>query len=818
MKQPAFLTIVSNNYLHYARTLMQSVAHHHPEARRYCVIVDRDLQPGLALADELTAIPLSALALPFGDEFTFQYTILELNTAVKPWALAYLLAQGHDAVLYIDPDIRLYQPLAEVFALLAAGASIVLTPHLLAPMEDRCNPNELAIRQAGSYNLGFCAISRQPAAQRFLAWWQGKLARDCVVDLASGIFVDQSWVDLVPGMFDQVAILRHPGYNVAYWNLAQRTVEAAGDGYLVNGEPLRFFHFSGVDPQDPRPVSKHQDRFTLATVGAAAGMLILDYCKDVVGNGQAAYARLPYGFGSFSDGTPIPPHARSQLRLSRAQGRAVDGKPYDHPQQQRAGYGPARLRGIFQYFLVRPADPQAILELGERCDRWPGYVRTALGVGRSAESRRQRGWLVRLLLWPLAGPFETARAPSGGPAPAASPHTGAGPAQGGINLVGYIAAELGVGEAARALARACTAAAVPYSVVDVGYQSSNLQRDTQALAGAARARYAIDVVVVNADQTPATIAHLKANRLEGRYRIGFWHWEQTRLPETYQGAFALLDEIWVPSGFVRDAVAAVSPLPVFVVPHALQFAASPGAGRGAFGIPDGKLAVLVMYDFHSYQYRKNPQAAVAAFRRAAAGRSDAVLVVKTINGHHHPQAQAELKAMLEAVPGAVVIDGFLTRQQVWDLQASCDMLVSLHRAEGFGLAPAEMMYLGKPVVATGWSGNMDFMNAENSMPVKYTLEALAEAVGAYEAGPAWAQADVAHAAACLGQLFDDAALRARIGARAAQDVRQMLAPAEVGQRVAARLTAILRHHPELRFSTHRLFPIPRAFPPRQGIR
>jgi glycosyltransferase involved in cell wall biosynthesis len=144
-----------------------------------------------------------------------------------------------------------------------------------------------------------------------------------------------------------------------------------------------------------------------------------------------------------------------------------------------------------------------------------------------------------------------------------------------------------------------------------------------------------------------------------------------------------------------------------------------------------------------------------------------------------------------------VIDDFLTRQQVWDLQSCCDMLISLHRAEGFGLAPAEMMYLGKPVVATGWSANMDFMNAENSMPVHYTLEPLAEAVGAYPAGPLWAEADVDHAADCLRRLFDDPALRAEIGARAAADVSRQLHPNAVGKLVADRLKALGRWYPGL---------------------
>ena len=808
MKRQAIVTIVSNNYLHYARTLMESVKRHHPDADRYCVIVDTDPAPGAALAAEFDAIALPALELPFGDEFTFQYTILELNTAVKPWALEYLFKQGYEQVFYIDPDIRLYRPLTEVEDLIDGGAQIVLTPHLLSPMTDARLPSERQIRIAGTYNLGFCALGKGAATLAMLRWWQGKLARGCVVDTANGIFVDQSWMDLVPGLFDHVAVLRHPGFNVAYWNLAQREVTGPHGARLVNGQPLAFFHYSGIDPRNPQPVSKHQDRLTLDTISPSARELFENYCRDVLANGQENYRSLPYGYANFSDGTPIPNDLRARFLATPTLRKLAAGKPFDYPQliDGSAFVGPSRLNAIFVYFLRRPADPEAQARSAERCVSWAGYLRTAIGVARSDESRRRPGWIGRLLSWVLVGMHDTAPQviPASAyldvpalPLPPAAGHVPTTRGKGGINLVAYIAAELGVGEAARSLARACAAVGVPYSVVDVGYQSNNLQRDTQALAMATEERYPIDLVYVNADQTPPTIAHLAKLKLASDYKIGFWHWEQPRLPEAHLGAFALLDEVWVPSNFVRDAVAAVSPLPVVVIPHALQFAPTPGVQRSAFGLPEDKLLALVMYDFHSYQQRKNPQAAIAAFRLAAAGRSDCALVIKTINGDKHPEARAELLAQLAGLPGTVVIDDFLTRQQTWDLQSCCDMLISLHRAEGFGLAPAEMMYLGKPVVATGWSANMDFMTHENSMPVHYTLVPLAEAIGAYPAGPVWAEADVAHAAACITRLLDDAGLRASMGQRAAADIRRQLDPETVGQLVRARLAAIAHWKPAL---------------------
>ncbi len=400
MKTQAVVTIVSNNYLHFARTLMQSVALHHPDAQRYCVIVDRDMGPGQELAAEFDVIVLPALKLPDGDEFYFQYTILELNTAVKPWALEYLLDLGHQQVLYIDPDIRLYQPLTEVNALLDGGAALVLTPHLLAPIDDNCAPGDLDIRVAGTYNLGFCAVSAQPAARAFLRWWQGKLARNCVVNTEMGIFVDQSWVDLAPGMFDNVAVLRHPGYNVAYWNLGQRAVTETPQGFLVNGQPLRFFHFSGLDPQDPQPISKHQNRFTIDKVSPAVRTLFLGYCADVIANGQAHFSRLPYGFAKFSNGAPVSGHARALLRLNPDARAAAGGKPFDFPALAADAADSGRLTGIYEYFLGRRPDTIA-LGTAQRCATLPGYLRRAVSVGLSPESRRRPGWMRRLAVWPV---------------------------------------------------------------------------------------------------------------------------------------------------------------------------------------------------------------------------------------------------------------------------------------------------------------------------------------------------------------------------------------------------------------------------------
>ena len=951
MNSTAVVTIVSNNYLHFARTLMQSVAQQHPEADRYCVIVDRDLAYAKALNTEFDTISLEQLELPEGDDFLFQYNVLELNTAVKPWALEFLIHRGYEKVLYIDPDIVLYRSLNEVFTPLDSGAELVLTPHLLAPVTDTLNPGELDIRRAGTYNLGFCALRAGDNMLGMLQWWQGKLKRDCIIAHDRGIFVDQSWMDLVPGLFPNVCVLRHPGYNVAYWNIAQRLVVEVDGNILVNGLPLAFFHYSGLNPLDPQAVSKYQNRFTLDNIGAPITGLIRDYCRRVIDNGIEHYRSIAYGFGFYNDGIQITDADRTRFRENENLRGLALGKPFacrsllSLAGQADPDAANIFLQRVYAHLLGRLPDESALSTFHSKNQSLWQRWRIVVAIATSVEARAKSGWLLRLLSWPMAhanfqpamlrataGPV-TAWQPQARPAPygglnAPEPDSGDnglwvgprldlpvcvmtagriviegfadlallargrmfggfqldvhGPAgllhsvpikrsghfsiditvpvnsfasgsqwtvrasahvvpktvglgedtrelawrvisvrvddivlidsarspttlgieqlmpAGGINLIGYLAAELGLGEASRSLARACVAAEVPFSTVDVGYQSQNLQRDTALLKHAVADRFPIDLLYVNADQTAATANYLKAKNLQSRYRIGYWQWEQPQIPATALGAFAHVDEVWVPSTFVYDAVAPYSPVPVVKIPHALEFAPSPGLRRSQFNLPDGKLLVLVMYDFHSYQYRKNPQAALAAFRRAAASRSDVMLVIKTINGQHHAEAQLELRESVSDLTNIIFIDEFLTRQQVWDLQASCDILLSLHRGEGFGLAPAEMMYLGKPVIATGWSANMDFMTAENSFPVRYELKPLAEAVGVYPAGPLWAEADVEHAAWCLERLLDDPDLRARMGAKAQADIRSQLSPQAVGALVKQRLSLLSFWHPMLR--------------------
>src|SRR4051794_10486058 len=258
----AIFTICSNNYLPFAQVLFESVQRFHPEADLFLCLADRLLEtPGLIDCD-WTVVEAHRLSIPDFPNFAFRYDIMEFNTALKPFMFLHLVEErGYSRILYFDPDIELFAPLTSVFATLRDGASFLFTPHLCSPCQDPIEPNDITIMRAGSFNLGFLGVSHTTETIPILHWWSRRLRFQCVNDQAAGLFVDQRFMDLVPGFADHVAISHDTTLNVAYWNLAQRQLAQTTNGWTVDGAPLKFFHFSGFNPRQPDRLSKHDPRF-----------------------------------------------------------------------------------------------------------------------------------------------------------------------------------------------------------------------------------------------------------------------------------------------------------------------------------------------------------------------------------------------------------------------------------------------------------------------------------------------------------------------------------------------------------------------------
>jgi hypothetical protein len=305
----AACTIVSFNYLPYARTLCASFLALHPECKFYVLLVDR-LPEGFVLSQEqFELVAVEDLGILDFPSVAFKYDILELNTNVKPTFLKMLLARGLDEIIYLDPDIFIYQALAPVFESLAKYA-IVLTPHALSPVPDH-GQSELVLLSAGIFNLGFLAIKRCQETDLFLSWWEARCLELAYDEQRASMFVDQKWINLVPCFFDSVEILKHQGCNVAYWNLHERQLSRQDNGWMVNEtDPLLFFHFSGISVDGKERISKYTEKLTLLNRPDLRS-LFENYRTQLIKHGIRETYVNKYAFDTFDNGQFINRLTRS---------------------------------------------------------------------------------------------------------------------------------------------------------------------------------------------------------------------------------------------------------------------------------------------------------------------------------------------------------------------------------------------------------------------------------------------------------------------------------------------------------------------------
>ena len=1234
-------TIVAKNYLPHARNLMQSVKAFHPEFKRFVLLVDRVDGYFEPTAEDFQLDLSSELKIPQNNLFHYKYTILELATAVKPYYMSQLLTQnGLTKLLYLDPDIMLFDKLTPVLEALDTN-SIVLTPHLTGPLDDK-KPAEQDILRAGAYNLGFIGVRADFNTNLLLKWWQKKLYNDCVVDLAAGLFVDQRWMDLVPGMFEGVSVLRDPGLNVAYWNLYHRRVVKRREKFWVNNQPLRFFHFSGLTPENKENFSKHQNRYNSLNLGPVNKLVDL-YTQKLLDNGYFNCKKWPYAYGFFSDGSRIHEFCQRivrddisfQEKITEVNNRELEEEIINfviEPSPQVPAGAPLISRLLYKFYEQRADLQKAFPNLNNEPDRFglahwfirnaytsdynlapmlvepildslhtfinPAYADknrrvgdhttdfldrflprllnhavlekksnpfltiTALHIYNIDEEtkilfsdplgveRRQyidwflkvavsryelpqflvaplcqallkqpvqilpisnvleklksckggrllldwvnsfvqrpnpdyRGeltqlayylveldetlaarfnlktaagwasycswfarsaakeyglpasfvepvrfkldilhfeerlnifdrWLLKFLNSPIdsATPLVTlaayhfyhlrsdlqqtftdplgvhrlnlvqwfigigaleltlhpalisplrdslnltpASSSKGWPnqivdylakslsgellinwlnrdyAPEAesavrvtrlayyiynqdssaqkifkdplgkhnlnfarwfvneaarqyaipelfvtpvrlslanyvsqqvkplgfdsgslklktlvrqvnrkikqfSPYRKAnssvyqnGPVKmsqlhyfkeweiqrkpvspgevnsphyfnpdrtdlPGMNIIGYLTAPTGVGEAARRMLVSTEIVGIPtttynlllHSAVDSGEE---LPANNQNLL------HPVNLIQVNADQVVQVVRNLGRQLVQGRYNIGYWYWELSEFYDDYTSSFNVLNEIWVASSFVQNAIASKALLPVIKMPPCIQPIVAKGVERSHFDLPSDHFLFLTMFDMASVYERKNPQAVVEAFRKAFRDTNykNVGLVIKVSNAKNNQPKYTQLQESTNDLP-VWFVEERLSQETVNSLTNCCDCTISLHRSEGLGLTLAEAMYLGKPVIATAYSGNMDFTHPDNSLLVNYELIQLDRNEGPYRKGMWWADPDTEHAAHQMRKVIYEPNLTSHLARRGQSYIQQYYAPEVVGDAIIARLNTI----------------------------
>jgi glycosyltransferase involved in cell wall biosynthesis len=1009
--QDALVTIISANYLPFARVLCRSFAEHEPLVRRFVVIVDEGIDEVVTENEPFEVLHVRAIGIPDLDDFLAQYTVLEANTAVKPFVLRFLFERyGFERVVYLDPDIWVHSRLDAVWAALDKG-SVVLTPHLRDAFRDEGKPAEIDILRSGTYNLGFIALRRSVATEQLLEWWTQKTQFDCVVDLESGLFVDQKWMDLVPGYCDGTVILRHPGYNVAYWNLHERELTFERGRYGVGSEPLAFFHFSGYDPDRPDVLSKHQDRHDLRSMPVVR-RLCDAYAERLLAEGYSVAKRRSYAFGTLANGIPVSRLIRKTVRHCRKQGIAfppvhhaddfcrflmtpnaeiagADISPFSeyvlrqrhdvirtHPRaradaddvgflgwlqnsshelEDEALYrrfssclirvNPfARIRRVYERRSdLQAAFPDAFQTLpglepfgawltdhGRREEAFSlDEVEAFIESGRSGFTRVLDFYLTKpdvarefpsgllpwanaaflefllqngmrlarisatdirwfqcradcvepstlLLLTALRSHWLRSRLPlgatvagwkdlcswaaeartAGSPSPSLPddpPNRVSGVAQleiihaaslererhsaalrtrvgarrladavlksiakvvteaqqarleraietytpsRGVNVAGHFHYSGGVGSAADSIARALDAVGIAHRDIALPVCPSRMSARNEGNELVPdrywtlhRPDFEVAITVANADVMPAAHAYLGPCYDRGRRHVAYWVWETDRLPGRYASAAANVDTIWTPSEYSARALRATlgDSRPIEVLPYAISVAPAVDPRPLPVALPEGRTLFGFFFDARSVIERKNPMAVLRAFRKAFRGDDPVALLLKVNHAAEAPHEMAELERAAEGLPVVWLRDVRQDESQVRILLGRLDVYVALHRAEGFGLVLAEAMSLGRPVIATRYSGNLEFMDDSCARLVDSREIATERSYGPYPRGTRWGEPDIDQAAEAMRALFRDADARATLGTRARARIEQDLSPWVVGARLEALL-------------------------------
>ena len=311
-------TICAKNYMAQALTLKESFEKYNSGIDFFIFLSDETANEDLP-----EVISLDYSWIPDWEKMAFKYDVIEFSTSIKPFCIDFLFSKGYEKVIYLDPDICVFSTLETIYDSLGCK-SIILTPHHCELIEDDNSPiADNVVSNVGIYNLGFIAIKNNTIGQSVVNWWKERLSSSCYISYEEGLFVDQKWMDFIPGFFpEEVLISKHLGLNVALWNIQERMVYKKNDTYYVKSiinqereDKLLFYHFSGFNPETPHLIDKRNDKYTSVQYPEMKELLEY-YAKREFANGYKKYRKMKYSFNDFSDGTPILSIHRRMYRIN----------------------------------------------------------------------------------------------------------------------------------------------------------------------------------------------------------------------------------------------------------------------------------------------------------------------------------------------------------------------------------------------------------------------------------------------------------------------------------------------------------------------
>ncbi len=777
----AFCTVATPGRRGYAEVLLEDLGVTHPGMTAFVLwAADQPPTSPLLLGERVTALSLADVGLVGRDLEKLREGALsddEYLTALRPWLLQRVLDGGLSSVLFLADDLHVTASLEALFDRAeAAGAAFVRRS---PPLERSTEANLSAGVEHPAVDVDLLAVA--PGGERLLGEWKAAYLHGS----EQPSFRSADFLDRAAGLFPG-AVLDAAGFNLGWWNLQPAGRSREGQDELP-GAVGPALHLHGFDAWRPHLITAEVDRplpLCLSDVPwlAAVCSRYAERVRRAAGGGGGPY---PEGIGEAEPGRLWEDRfaAASWERSCRAAGTGRWPHPPGGTRSETAratawlnsppeGSSVLVSRYLMEVYRARPDLQLAFPDLG--ADPRP-FLRWARVHGR-----RELG--IPSALLPARHPAPLPRTGRGGSRNAQASHPG-------VNVIGLLGTHLGLGEAARQLLAALDAAGVPTRVWEYDTsESPRLQGGPTALPRGPW--YAVNLLCLNPPELRHFQEHLGRSLIRNRHNIGIWAWETETAPRSWLRSAELVDEVWAPSRFVQESLRPAATLPVRLLPHAVGVPEHPPyMDRAYLGLPEGFL-FLFMFDFNSSIRRKNAVGLVRAFRSAFASSEGPKLVIKTINGQSH---QGDFEELLLAAAGRediLLYDRVLSPEERAALLDACDCYVSLHRAEGFGLTLAEAMALGKPVIATAYSGNLDFMTPENSYLVGAKRARVGVSWDRYPPGHFWAEPDLAEAGRTMRSVWMDPEPARERGARARSDVAQRLSPEVVGQLVRRRLEEV----------------------------
>ncbi|MGH2904951.1 MAG: glycosyltransferase [Solirubrobacteraceae bacterium] len=763
-------TIVSRRDLARARILVSTFHEHHPDLDFTVLVLD-----GVAGADAIPGARVLQLEQLLGSEGGL--TIAGnppgvVGVAVLPQLLKSLLGRADgEPVVYLDPALRVLGQLVELQEMVDRNELVLVTR--VAAERRSSDASAFAGRNGGG------ALSH-----RLLAARAGE-SLDGVLEAWPRWFKDDgpsiySWFDGLPAIGRDVSVLHTPGYGLDPWTLAAWRPNAGSGSLEVDGHPARLFDFSELDPHAPGRLCDSEGTASLSAVPALATLSEL-HARELLDAGYAADVVRPERLGALGDGVLLTPVMRKLLI------EAVQRGELTQPPFSDSG------RLAFYEHLNQPAER----------GREAGLTRLHLAIWDAREDLRAAyphldgpdglgyaGWLC-VHGWDEEGLIGQLLPP----APAhiyrdAEPRLDQREPLWGVNVAGFFTSELGLGEAARLLIAGLDASGVPALPVQAQLVPPCRQDAEFTYADPDAAAYPINIVCMNGDSIAPFAREVGTSFFEDRHTIALWWWEASEFPAGWETAFEYIDEVWVASRHIYDAISPASPVPVVQVTLPVVTPRVARRSRAQLGMPEEGFIFLFVHDYHSTAARKNPVGLIEVFKRAFPPGSGAKLVVKSINAENIPHEHDRVVLAAGEHPDITLIDAYVSAAEKNAMIDACDCYVSLHRSEGFGLTVAEAMLLAKPVIATRYGGTLEFTTDDNAYLVDWIPTEVGEGAHPYPASGVWADPDLDQAAELMREVFADPEGARERGEAGRREVLASHAPAVAGESMRARLRLI----------------------------